>query len=334
MAPRAGQYAPAALTFANKLLQRHFMETTSISAPREQDRPVLCPLADTGLIEVTGADAVAFLDAQLSRNVESGELSRAPLSAWLDARGRVLALFRVIRIRNHRLLLTKGADVEALVRRLGMFVLRADVRVRNVSQEWRAAAVLGSIEPWLATRSIRLGAQPGDAAIVNGAFVIRVGLQLVYLVADGDTLADFENNFPAGRGESAAVEEIRLGLVDMVPEITGRYTAHMLNLDRLGAVAFDKGCYPGQEVVARTQNLGSVKRRVFRFSGMLSQAPAVGASLLDSSGIAVGAVVRAATADETRVELLAVVRVDAVSGALASAAEASVPLTRKTLSGV
>ena len=307
------------------------MATMSTNTQGARNRPILCPLADMGLIEVTGTDAEAFLNAQLSRNVEPGNLSQAPLSAWLDARGRVLALFQVLRTGDRYLLLTKGADAEALVRRLRMFVLRADVHVHNASQEWRAAAMLGSIEPWLATRSIRLGAKPGDAATDNGVFVIRIGLQLVYLVGDADTLADFESDFPAGHADSAAVEEIRLGLVDIVPEITGRYTAHMLNLDRLGAVAFDKGCYPGQEIVARTQNLGSVKRRVFRFSGVLAQVPAVGTSLLDSGGSAVGAVVRAASAHETRVELLAVVPVDAVSGTLLCATGSGALLTRETL---
>ena len=146
-------------------------------------------------------------------------------------------------------------------------MLRADVQLRNVRSEWQAAALLGNPEPMLAARSVTLGAEPGDAATANGAFVIRVGPQLAYLVAAGATLGGFGNDCPAGHVEAGAVAEIRLGLVALVPELAGRYTAHMLNLDRLGAVAFDKGCYPGQEVIARTRNLGRVKRRVFRFSG-------------------------------------------------------------------
>ena len=306
---------------------------TSEKTSRERDQPVLCPLADMGVIEVAGAEAEAFLNAQLSCNVDSGKPLRATLAAWHDARGRVLALVWAFWTRDRWLLLAKGADVDALIRRLRMFVLRADVQLRNATSEWRAAAVLGGIEAWLASRSVSLGTRPGDMVNTNGVFMIRVGPGLAWLVSAGQTPGDFERDFPANHGESGAPEEIRLGLVDLVPEITGRYTAHMLNLDRLGAVAFDKGCFPGQEVIARTQNLGSVKRRVLRFSGTMQQAPAVGTALLDSNGRSVGEVVRAATDSGTTVELLAVVRVAAASGALTCATEDRVQLTRASLPG-
>ena len=364
------------------------MKIQTTTTVREDSEPVLCPLADMGAIEVTGADAEAFLNAQLSRNVHSDQPSRATLAAWLDARGRVLALFRVLRAGDGWLLLTRGADVEALIRRLGMFVLRADVKLRDQSAQWLASAALGGIGPWLESRSIALGSRTGDAASANDTFFIRVGPRLVYLVsasgapgesvdevpgdwadvapsdsageAQGDwagvapgnsaagdaagdssgevpggsadeALGDWAGDIPSGAEEFVSLEEIRLGLVNLTPQLTGRYTAHMLNLDRLGALAFDKGCYPGQEVVARTQNLGAVKRRVFRFTGELEREPTVGTALLDSGGDKVGEVVRAVTIGESHVELLAMVRIDAASGVLTCATDASAPLTREAL---
>ncbi len=107
----------------------------------------------------------------------------------------------------------------------------------------------------------------------------------------------------------------------------------MLNLDRLGALAFDKGCYPGQEVIARIQNLGNVKRRLFRFSGPLREQPPAGSGLIDASGNEVGEVLRAARNDAQRVEFLAVVRVDAVEGSLAWIGEPETSLTRERLPG-
>lgn len=307
------------------------MTTQTTTALREHSEPVLCPLTDMGVIEVTGSDAEAFLNAQLSQNVNSGLPSRATLAAWLDARGRVLALFRVLRAGDRWLLLTRRADVEALIRRLRMFVLRADVQMCNQSSQWLAAAAIGGIEPWLESRSLALGSGTGDAATADGAFLIRGSPRLAYLVSAGETPGDWAGDIPSGAEESAALEEIRLGLVNLAPELTGRYTAHMLNLDRLGAVAFDKGCYPGQEVVARTQNLGTVKRRVFRFSGELAHEPTVGTTLLDSGGSQVGEVVRAVTTGESRVDLLAVVRIDSATEALTCAAEPATALTRESL---
>ncbi len=321
----------AALTFRQKLLQRHFMTYEPAKSASDPGQPSLYPLTDLGLIEVTGTEAESFLNAQLSRNVDSGKPLRAPLSAWHDARGRVLALVRTLWTGECWLILAKGADVDALIRRLRMFVLRADVQLRNGSSGWRAGAAHGNIEAWLARRSLTLGTQPGDVAVAGGAFIIRVGSRLAYLVAAGDTLADFESDLPTDQRESGAVEEIRLGLVDLTPKLAGRYTAHMLNLDRLGAVAFDKGCYPGQEVIARTQNLGSAKRRVFRFSAALTRVPAVGSALLDGGGRRVGEVVRAAAGANGRVELLAVVHVNAAADGPVFDAGGSIPLVREPL---
>ena len=324
---------PAALTLAKLLLKRHIMTMPATSTLPENFEPALCPLTDMGLIEVTGDDAEGFLNGQLSHDVSSRLPLRATLAAWLDARGRVLAQFRVLRTGDRWMLLTRGADVEALIRRLSLFVLRADVQLYNQSSQWFAAAALGGIEPWLESRSIALGSRTGDAATANGTLLIRVGPRLVYLVSAGESPGDWGGDIPSGAEESAALEEIRLGLVNLAPELTGRYTAHMLNLDRLGVLAFDKGCYPGQEVVARTQNLGTVKRRVFRFSGKLEREPTVGTSLLDSGGRQVGEVVRAVTVGESRAELLAVVRIDSATEALTCAAEPGLALTRESLPG-
>ena len=299
----------------------------------ENLEPAHCPLTDMGVIEVTGDDAEGFLNGQLSHDVSSRLPSRATLSAWLDARGRVLALFRAIRAGDRWLLLTRGADIHALIRRLEMYVLRADVRLRDASSECFTAAALGDIDPWLASRSVGLSGQTGATATANGAFLVRVGPRLIYLVSAGATSWKSVQDLPAIAEEAVASEEIRLGLVNLVPQLAGRYTAHMLNLDRLGVLAFDKGCYPGQEVVARTQNLGTVKRRVFRFSGELEHEPTVGTALQDTGANQVGEVVRTVATGESRVELLAVVRTDSATGTLTCAAEPGSALTRESLPG-
>jgi tRNA-modifying protein YgfZ len=115
-------------------------------------------------------------------------------------------------------------------------------------------------------------------------------------------------------GESAAVlAEIRLGLPVIAPETTERYVAQMLNLDALGAVSFSKGCYPGQEVIARVHNLGGVKRRARRYAASGTPPPLGTAVLADAR--TVGEVVRS-TAAESGCELLAVVEHGAAEAAL------------------
>ena len=298
-----------------------------------QTPPTLCPLPSIRFIKVTGADAEGFLNAQLSQDVAAAPSDRAPLAAWHDARGRVLALLRALRRGEEWLLLAHGAEVGELIRQLTVFVLRADVKLRDVSAEWRGAVTLGDIDRWLEGRGATLGPDPGDAASVDGMLVIRAGPTMAYLAATEKAFRAIETQFSVADSFAGELAEIRSGLVNVPPELAGRFSPQMLNLDRLGAVSFDKGCYPGQEVIARTHNLGSVKRRVFRFSGRLGEAPPLGAALIDPAGTQVGEIVRAARASGGDVELLAVVTNDAMDERLVCAGEPETPLTRESLPG-
>ncbi len=311
------------------------MTMTPATNRRDRNRARLCPLADTGFIEVAGADAEDFLNAQLSRNVDPGPAMRATLAGWLDAGGRVLAMPWVLRTGRRWLLMAGGADTEALIRRMKMFVLRADVRLRDVTEDWEAAALVGEVDSRTAQACTQPGNRPGDTVAVGDEVrAIRIGPRLVHLLARRGSLRTIRDRLAGGTPEAAAAEEAGLGLVRVVPGLAGRFTAHMLNLDRLGAVSFDKGCYPGQEVIARTQNLGRVKRRIFLFRGIAErigiskQLPVVGATLLDSDGEPVGEVVQAHALEEQGVRLLAMVRVDAASGDLACESGDGLTLTR------
>ena len=294
---------------------------------------MLSPLPGIGFIEVSGADAETFLNAQLSRDVAESGPNRASLSAWHDSRGRVLALFRALRNGDRWLLMTHGGDPDALTRKLAVFVLRADVTLRDASAEWFGATVLGDIDSWFQSRGAGLGSQPGDVTQEDNTFFIRVNPEMAYVAAPADARSRIESELPVANGSEGNLAEIRLGLVELSSELAARFSPQMLNLDQLGALAFDKGCYPGQEVIARIQNLGNVKRRLFRFSGSLREQPPAGSGLIDASGDEVGEVVRAARNDAQRVEFLAVVRVDAVAGSLAWIGEPETPLTRERLPG-
>ena len=297
-----------------------------------ENPPTLFPLPGIRFLEVSGADAEAFLNAQLSRNVAAKGADRAPLSAWHDSKGRVRALLRALRNAERWLLMIHGSDPCALIRNLTVFILRADVQLRDASAHWRGGAVLGDLDAWLATREAVLGETSGDVLSGDGVFLVRVSRQMAYLAGE-KTRATFASELPAADGPQGELAEIRAGLLDLSPELADRFSPHMLNLDRLGVLAFDKGCYPGQEVIARVENLGNLKRRLFRFSAPLGEPPSVGAPLTDPSGVEVGEILRVARAGARRVEFLAVVRIDAVNAPLAFAGAPQVPLRRERLPG-
>lgn len=282
-------------------------------------------LLDTVCLEARGTDAAAFLHAQLGRAVADLAPDLAPLAAWADARGRVRANFRVCRLAERWLLVTPRDGADELLNKLRMFVLRSKVTLAR-ADDVGVTALLGEDDEWLAARDVRAAETPPNRLVHRGDLaLIRVGPS--YWQALGTLTA--RRSFTAGLVETSASEatlaEIGLGIPAITPELSERYVAQMLNLDELGAVSFDKGCYPGQEVIARIHNLGGVKRRAHRYAAP-ADAPALGTAVL-AAGTQVGEVVRS-TAARSGCELLAVVEHAATGSPLtcAGAPLAELPL--------
>jgi folate-binding protein YgfZ len=264
------------------------------------------PLHDYVCLAAEGRDVRSFLHAQLTQSIDSLPSNRAPLAAWCDARGRVLALLRVVPTPHRWLLVTPRDGADALLSRLRKFVLRADVTLA-LSDDLAVGALVDVDADSLAARGLA-NTEPDDAHVErSGIHWIRVGDTLWWAVAPVAEIDALAASAEPTRPDSAALAEIALGLPAITAAASGRYVAQMLNLDRLGAIVFDKGCYPGQEIVARVQHLGDVKRRLRRFATTASKPPAEGASVT-ANGTAVGEVIRAA-ATPSGADLLAVVEV-------------------------
>lgn len=292
-----------------------------------QSTPDFCVLEHLGCIAVRGADARAFLNAQLSVDLPEAGVARAPLTAWHTAKGRVRALFRAVPRDDGWLLVASRDALPTLLEQLGLFVLRADVTLGDAS-DLTVAALVGAGADGVAPRG--LDPAPQAVAAQDGLAWLRVGPELDWIIGPRDSLERIAASLPAAEAELEVLAEIRLGLPWISAALAERFLPQMLNLDRLAALAFDKGCYPGQEVIARTQNLGSVKRRLAHFGGAGGNTPAPGTPVVDSSGADAGEIVRAA-ASASGFELLAVVRLDALSGPLFLAGAGGPELNRLPL---
>lgn len=265
-------------------------------------------------IEARGADAAAFLNGQLSRAVDRLDAASAPLAGWHDARGRVRALLRVAR-RADRWWLVTSADVAAqTAKRLAMFVLRAAVKI-EVAADVGVGALLDADDAWLAARGLRSATPPNGVVTLGALTCVRLGPSLWQVIGPRTAVDGFAPDLARASESDALLAEIRLGLPAIGAPVVEHFVAQMLNLDVLDAVSFDKGCYPGQEVIARVHHRGSVKRRLHRYGSDAETPPAPGAAVAAADGKNVGEVVRAARA-ERGCELLAVVEHSAV-GALA-----------------
>jgi folate-binding protein YgfZ len=281
-------------------------------------------LPDVAFIQVTGDDARRFLHGQLSQEILELKADRAPLAGWHDAKGRVRTLVRVLRSGDRWLLSLHRDMVDYTIQQLDRYVLGADVSL-SPARDLVAAAILGDAREWLATHAVHLGAESGAAATAHEIDWIRMGPALVQMVSPKDRLA-----LQAARLDEAAVSdadlaEIELGLPVVCRENSGRFLSQMLNLDLLDAVSFTKGCYPGQEIIARIHNLGEVKRRLRRFSAPVSAHPHIGMPLRNAAGDSVGEVVRHAQGGQ-RVEILAVAPLAAPADGLGLDDESRSPL--------
>jgi folate-binding protein YgfZ len=229
-------------------------------------------LAHLGVIRAQGADASTFLQGQLTSDVAAQAPGEARLAAFCSAKGRLQATFWVLKRADDDVLLVCAADVlEATRKRLSMFVLRAQCRLTD---ERPGTTLLGCVGDAalerardLATRAWR---QDEDGSIV---------LRLPDAAGVARTLV-----IGAGRAESSPVAplpletwrwlEVESGIPLIEAATVDRFVPQMINFETVGGVDFRKGCYPGQEVVARSQYRGTIKRRMRLFDAPVQAAAA------------------------------------------------------------
>ena len=225
------------------------------------------PLSHWGVIRAHGADAAAFLHGQLTNDFAVLDTSRARLAGYCSAKGRLLASFVGWKRADDEVLLACSADVlAATLKRLSMFVLRAKCKLSDASAELRLLGLAGpSAQAWLGRSA---PAQVWDRSTHDGADVVR--LPDAQGTARYLWVAPVGNAVPPLPPLDAATwrwSEVASGVAQIEAATVDRFVPQMLNYEVLGGVDFKKGCYPGQEVVARSQYRGTIKRRSFLFNG-------------------------------------------------------------------
>jgi len=235
-----------------------------------------------GVLAFRGADAARFLQGQLSADTEKLAPGASTLAGLHNAQGRVIALLALVRPTADEILAALPWELIAPVaQRLGKYLFRSKVRIIDESDSLRV-----------------LGSSAGPEA-ADGAW-IAWGERHLWLVPRG-----FERVDPAASLAAWEFADIAAGIPQVHAATSETFVAQMLNLDLLGAIAFDKGCYTGQEVIARAHYRGRVKRRMQRWlnRGGTELKPGDAARSRDGRPLAV---VRVARDPQGRQELLAV----------------------------
>jgi tRNA-modifying protein YgfZ len=284
---------------------------------------IVADLSGTGLIAAQGDDAAAFLQGQLTNDVREVSEQHSQLSAYCSPKGRALALLRISRRKDVYYLAVANEVLEASLKRLRMFVLRSRVALENVREEFVRIGVSGPrVERDLLDL---LGAVPTEvdaSAQIGGLSVIRVRGPHPRFEILSEDLDAMEKTWTALNARTAPVGDapwrlldIRAGVPRVYPETADVFVPQMINLNSLDAVSFSKGCYTGQEVVARMQYLGKLKRRMYRAQVDTDLPPRPGDALFaPDSAESVGKVVVAAPAPDGGHELLAVIQTDSAEG--------------------
>jgi len=208
-------------------------------------------LTDLSVIRATGADAAIFLHGQLTQDVLGMQLGQSQLAAWCNPKGRMLMSCWVHRRAHDELLLVLSQDLLALIlKRLSMFVLRAKVKLTDASTEFGIYGLLGD------TARAPL-AKAADIAI---PLPLADGAMRALLLTPPDAPA---LDVPGLSLEVWHWAAVRSGVATITAPVSGTFVPQMLNYESVGGVNFKKGCYSGQEVVARSQFRGAIKRRAW-----------------------------------------------------------------------
>lgn len=322
----------------NLLLQRNAADTdevdaiaagypASFGAPGDElataaaGEAIVSPLADRSWLSCSGADARQFLHNQLTSDVNHLAPGAWQHSSWCSAKGRMLASFLLAHAE------TPGADTtpvyhlqlaaglrEVIAKRLRMFVLRSQVTI--VAADDLVSLGLSASEAdagrVLAAAGLPCPANVGAGVPFAGGWVMRVKGTLYQLAIKADLAATtFASLARTARPVGVSTWqwlEVQAGLPMVTAETQDEFVPQMVNFDKCQAVSFSKGCYPGQEVIARTQYLGKVKRHLYKIHASVPLFPGMPLKAIEADGDhAVGVVANAAPSPASGYDALAVI---------------------------
>lgn len=285
------------------------------------DGNILADLSHQGLIQLSGEDVVAYLQGQVTNDIKQLNGSNSQYAGYCNPKGRLLALFLAFANYGHVHLQLNGKLIEPIMKRLKMYVMRSKVTIADASGDVMRIGVAGKdAEASLQAIFTEVPQQPHTLVNLENGTLIRlpgptpryqIFSEMEHATAIWKKLQ--ESHKPVGK---ACWEwlEIKAGIPDIGPETQEAFVPQMVNLDALGGINFKKGCYTGQEIVARTHYLGKVKRRTQLAHIASEQQPQPGEDIFAADGTEpVGKIVRAAATPQGGYDVLAEMRLESLA---------------------
>jgi len=231
---------------------------------------IMTDLSHQGLICFSGEDAQTFLQNQLSCDVNEVHATQAQYGSYCTAKGRMLASFLLWQKDNYFLMSLPANVYPSILKRLSLFVLRAKVQLADCSDQWIRIGLAGSdareIAEDISGTKLNLNQHLSVTHNARTSMICHTQdrFELVTSIENAQTLWEQLKKQAEPVGATCwDWLQIQSGIPIILPATQEQFLPQMVNLDALGGVSFKKGCYPGQEIVARTQYLGKLKRRMF-----------------------------------------------------------------------
>jgi tRNA-modifying protein YgfZ len=240
------------------------------------------PISHLGILSVTGQDAALLLQGQVTCNVYEVTEHKAIFAAMCNPKGRVISTFLVLKKDDGFLLVLPKVLLEPVKKKLQMYVLRSKVTLTDSSDSLCLIGLLGQGTP----QAAQFGSHRHEGAIFVSMSAVQ-NRQLI--VADPDSAtalwsdAVLRQAFQAGNSDAWRSLDILSGIPWLGMETSEEHIPQMLNLDKLNGISFNKGCYTGQEIVARTHYLGKAKRALFVAQCDSASVPAANAPVFDDN---------------------------------------------------
>lgn len=254
---------------------------------------VICDLSHRGLLEIRGKDAQGFLQGQFGNDIREVTTTHTQTSSYSSPKGRAYAIFRISQDRDAYLLEMSDERADFVRKRLAMFILRADVVINRIDDTHVRIGVSGpTMERQL--RDVLGDSLPERVDDVTHAQNVSITRVPTLMHPRFEIRGDFAtcrklwcdlnvHSAPVGP-EGWRLLDILAAIPAIYPETHEAFVPQMVNLHALGGISFNKGCYPGQEVVARMHYLGKLKRRMFRLAIEGTERPQPGSPVLRAGG--------------------------------------------------
>ncbi len=268
------------------------------------------------IIQVSGKDAAEFLHNQFTSDVKGLAADLSSLSAWCSIKGRVLYTFRLWHDKHIFYIQIPSAQTESFLKRLQMFILRADVHIERT--HLNVYGLFGEPFPEIAkvlpttdnhviaeknTFLIRL-----PSPVTKNRFILITHEKSTHLIVGNENDKHYTH---------WKLLDILTGIPEVLPQTADRFLPQMLDLERLGGLSFKKGCYPGQEIVARVKYRGELKKKLYKGITKSNQQLEPGESLItldDGKEFPAGNILNLVLIEDNLYPMLAVINIEASSG--------------------